>query len=103
RRQVMAAVRVVAERLRNTPTVCRSSYIHPAVLEAYASGKEVLPQRAVPPDLHQPPIGLSAAEKAVLRFLRTWKPASSPVTPLTPVRSVTPSRRAAARKTRQAA
>lgn len=32
------AVKVVAEQLGNTPTVCRSSYIHPAVLKAYESG-----------------------------------------------------------------
>ena len=31
--------------LGNTPTVCRSSYVHPAVFELYQSGRlgEVLP------------------------------------------------------------
>ena len=33
------AVKAVAAILGNTPTVCRSSYIHPAVLEAYAEGR----------------------------------------------------------------
>jgi DNA topoisomerase-1 len=28
----------VAEHLGNTPTVCRSSYIHPAVIERYCQG-----------------------------------------------------------------
>jgi DNA topoisomerase-1 len=32
------AVKAVAEQLGNTPTVCRSSYIHPAVLKAYEKG-----------------------------------------------------------------
>ena len=78
RKQVLAAVKVVAERLRNTPAVCRSSYIHPAVLEAYSQGREILPRRAVPPDLNHPSDSLSASERAVLKFLRSWKPATKP-------------------------
>src|SRR5687767_223647 len=35
---IVAAVKTVAEQLGNTPTVCRASYIHPAVLKAYESG-----------------------------------------------------------------
>ncbi|MEO8573191.1 MAG: DNA topoisomerase IB [Pyrinomonadaceae bacterium] len=35
---IVKAVKGVAERLGNTPTVCRSSYIHPTVLKAYESG-----------------------------------------------------------------
>lgn len=70
RRQLTAAVRIVAERLRNTPTVCRSSYIHPAVLDAYAAGIQILPRRSAPPDLGASATGLSAPERAVLRFLR---------------------------------
>ena len=37
-REVAAAVRQVADRLGNTPAVCRRAYIHPAVFEAYAAG-----------------------------------------------------------------
>lgn len=73
KRQVAAAIRVVAERLRNTPAVCRSSYIHPAVLEAYAAGRRILSPRATPPDLNQPPRGLSSSEREVLRFLRSQR------------------------------
>jgi DNA topoisomerase-1 len=36
--EIVAAVKATAERLRNTAAVCRSSYIHPRVLEAYSSG-----------------------------------------------------------------
>lgn len=38
KRQVVAAVERVSERLGNTPAVCRSSYIHPSVLESYLAG-----------------------------------------------------------------
>ena len=35
---IVKVVKSVAEELGNTPAVCRSSYIHPAVLKAYESG-----------------------------------------------------------------
>ncbi len=38
KRNVLQAIKTVAERLGNTPTVCRKCYIHPAVLEQYYSG-----------------------------------------------------------------
>jgi DNA topoisomerase I len=44
RRNASACVKAVAGILGNTPAVCRSAYIHPAVLEAYEAGK--LPLKA---------------------------------------------------------
>ena len=41
KKNIVAAVRRVAEHLGNTPAVCRSCYIHPKVLEAYARGKSI--------------------------------------------------------------
>jgi DNA topoisomerase-1 len=38
KRNVVQAIGRVAERLGNTPTVCRKSYVHPAVLDAYLDG-----------------------------------------------------------------
>ncbi len=38
KRAVVAAVRQVAARLGNTVAVCRASYIHPAIFEAYDTG-----------------------------------------------------------------
>lgn len=38
KKNIVNAVKTVAEELGNTPTVCRSSYIHPNVLKAYAQG-----------------------------------------------------------------
>lgn len=38
KRAVVKIVKKVADELGNTPAVCRSSYIHPAVLKAYSEG-----------------------------------------------------------------
>lgn len=38
RRQVREAVVGIAEELTNTPTVCRTSYVHDAVIDAFESG-----------------------------------------------------------------
>ena len=38
KRNVVAAVEAVAERLGNTPAIARKSYVHPAVVEAYLDG-----------------------------------------------------------------
>lgn len=38
KKNILAAIRKVAEQLGNTPTVCRGSYIHPTVLKSYESG-----------------------------------------------------------------
>jgi len=39
RRELRRAVESTALMLRNTPAVCRKSYIHPAVIESFASGR----------------------------------------------------------------
>src|SRR5215213_373218 len=38
RKNIVKAVKTVAEQLGNTPTVCRSSYIHPTVIKSYEKG-----------------------------------------------------------------
>jgi len=38
KKNVLKAVKKVAEQLGNTPTVCRSSYIHPMVIKSYEKG-----------------------------------------------------------------
>jgi len=46
---LVKAVRRVSEQLGNTPAVCRSSYIHPTVIDRYASGQtldEFQPRKA---------------------------------------------------------
>ena len=38
KRRLVRAIKRVAEQLGNTPTVCRSSYIHPTVIDSYCKG-----------------------------------------------------------------
>jgi DNA topoisomerase-1 len=38
KRQIFAALAVVATELGNTPAVCRKAYVHPVVLESYRTG-----------------------------------------------------------------
>lgn len=64
KRAVLAMVRDVACRLGNTPAVCRTSYIHPRVLEAFTDGALVLESRS-----HRHLARLSDVERAVLAFL----------------------------------
>ena len=37
-KNILAAVKKVAEQLGNTPTVCKGSYIHPTVIKSYENG-----------------------------------------------------------------
>jgi DNA topoisomerase-1 len=62
-RAVAAVIREVAADLGNTPAVCRKSYVHPGVIDAYCAGRLVLNRPT------RPPRGLTADEAAVLRFL----------------------------------
>ena len=39
KKNILKAVKKVAEQLGNTPTVCRSSYVHPTILKSYEKGK----------------------------------------------------------------
>ena len=74
KKNVVAAVRRVAERLGNTPTVCRSCYIHPAVLEAYVRGRsieEFRPRRSRRIARESP--DYTVEEVALLKLLRARK------------------------------
>ena len=39
KKQISEAIKAVAKHLGNTPSICRKCYVHPAVIEAYLSGK----------------------------------------------------------------
>lgn len=71
KRNVVAAVERVAERLGNTKSVCRKSYIHPEVLNAYLEGAllESLIARTEE-ELAESIKGLDAEETVVLAFLK---------------------------------
>ncbi len=72
KRNVVAAVKHVASRLGNTPSVCRTCYIHPAVLDAYLDGTllRTLKRRAERALAHRLE-HLRPEEAAVLAFLQT--------------------------------
>jgi len=67
KRRISAAIARVAKRLGNTPAVCRASYVHPEVLNAYLEHRLRLPRSV---RRHALRAGLSAEERAVARLLR---------------------------------
>jgi len=70
-KNVLRAVRAVAEHLGNTPAVCRGSYIHPAVVDAYLRGRsiqEFSPRRKRRVTRRQP--DYTPEEAALLELLR---------------------------------
>ena len=67
---IVKAIKTVAEQLGNTPTVCRASYVHPAVLKAYESGvtlDEFRPKSKR--RIHRVESDYEPEEKALLRLL----------------------------------
>jgi DNA topoisomerase I len=62
-RSIAASIGEVATTLGNTPTVCRASYVHPALLEAFAAGQLACGTR-------RRLRGLDVGESRLLRFLR---------------------------------
>jgi DNA topoisomerase-1 len=62
------AIKVVSQHLGNTPAVCRTCYIHPAVLAAYSDG--TLPRRFAPRRRIR---GLSEEEAALLSLLESQR------------------------------
>ncbi|MFT3869263.1 MAG: DNA topoisomerase IB [Nibricoccus sp.] len=71
RHNVAAAIRSVAEQLRNTPAICRKSYVHPAVVEGYLARRILkLVTNNTESAKPAPRFGLSAEERALCTFLR---------------------------------
>lgn len=71
KKNVVAAIERVAERLGNTPAICKRCYVHPIVLESYLAGSTVQvlrtkAERALRQDLAK----LTSEEGAVLAFLQ---------------------------------
>ena len=70
-RNIVNAVERVAKQLGNTPTVCRQSYIHPEVLNAYMDGTLIgALQQRITKRLRTELDGLEPEELAVLLLLR---------------------------------
>jgi DNA topoisomerase-1 len=71
KKNVVRAIETVAERLGNTPSICRKCYIHPEVINAYLDGSLIhtLKQRTeqeIVESLHE----LRPEEAAVMAFLQ---------------------------------
>lgn len=72
KRNVRDAIENVAQRLGNTPTICRKCYIHPEVLDCYLEGTLLDQMRgAVESELTEDPGKLRAEEAAVLGLLQS--------------------------------
>lgn len=71
KKNVVRAIESVAERLGNTPSICRKCYVHPAVIESYLDGTMVnaMQQRARE-EMAQELRALGAEEAAVLALLQ---------------------------------
>jgi len=71
KRNIVAAIESVSRRLGNTPSVCRKCYVHPAVIDSYASGTmlKTLQQRAEQ-EMAQSLHDLRPEEAAVLGLLQ---------------------------------
>ncbi|HEY1065958.1 MAG TPA: hypothetical protein VGE52_07605, partial [Pirellulales bacterium] len=69
RKKIAQAVANVAEKMGNTRAVCRKSYIHPAVLEAYLEGALPPPPRSKTA-AHGETVSLSAMERKLLELLK---------------------------------
>jgi DNA topoisomerase-1 len=71
KKNLVQAIENVAERLGNTPSVCRKCYVHPAVIDSYLDGSmlEAL-QQQTEAELKKSLRGLQPEEAAVLAFLQ---------------------------------
>ncbi|WP_053234671.1 DNA topoisomerase IB [Sandaracinus amylolyticus] len=70
-KQVVAAIKAVAEVLGNTPAVCRKCYVHPLVVEAHKDGALLVAMERSLARVKEPVAhGLRPEEAAVLAFLQ---------------------------------
>jgi DNA topoisomerase I len=72
KRNIVEAIKAVARRLGNTPSVCRKCYVHPAVLDSYLGGRMMQTletQVAEKVEEEEAKAGLRKEEKALLRLL----------------------------------
>ncbi|MGZ5199063.1 MAG: DNA topoisomerase IB [Telluria sp.] len=85
KKNVVRAIESVAERLGNTPSVCRKCYVHPAVLDAYLEGAtlQVLRDRAQE-ELSEDLPSLQPEEAAVLAMLQERLARDAAAPPPTP-------------------
>lgn len=70
KKNVVAAIKDVASKLGNTPSVCRKCYVHPAVLEAYLGGITVQQaKKEIDREISDRKDALLQAEQELLKLL----------------------------------
>ena len=70
KRNVKQAIEQVAQRLGNTPTICRKCYVHPGIVDGYLDGSLVLQvKEEAEAELRDAAAGLRPEEAAVLGLL----------------------------------
>ncbi|HEX6251725.1 MAG TPA: hypothetical protein VFZ56_09855 [Gemmatimonadaceae bacterium] len=67
KKNALTAVRLVAAELGNTPAICRSSYVHPEVLQRYLEARETIRVRSA--RSHATSASQSPEERALINFL----------------------------------
>ena len=74
-KNVVLTCKLVSTELGNTPSVCRSAYIHPAVLERYIKGATIAPvmRKEARPVEAEAPVSYYPEEAALMRFLGSGK------------------------------
>jgi DNA topoisomerase I len=73
KKNVVLACKLVSTELGNTPSICRSAYVHPAVLEKYADGETIAPlMRGERREDDALPERYYPEEAALMRFLERW-------------------------------
>ena len=80
KRNIVEAIKRTAARLGNKPSTCRNYYVHPAVLDGYASG--LLNKLVKAPDESEPAqdsSGLHPEEEMVMKLIRRMQAADSDV------------------------
>jgi DNA topoisomerase-1 len=70
KKNIVEAIKSVAQRLGNTPAVCRKCYIHPAVLDAYQSGAMTTLLSIPNPSATSHPHALRPEESALMHLLQ---------------------------------
>ena len=70
KKNIVAAIKAVAAKLGNTPSVCRKCYVHPAVLESYLGGISVAEaKRKLDQEIEEHTTALRAEEVALVELL----------------------------------
>ena len=70
-KNIVLVCKLVSTELGNTPAICRSAYIHPAVLEKYLAGETIDPvmRKATRPVEAESPVEYYPEEAALMRLL----------------------------------